>query len=71
MCVGIMITVVSCVVGSVAKSGVGGVPFTGIMLIIIGAVLWRRVATKVCPECAERVKDQARKCQSCGADLSG
>lgn len=69
VCVGIMMTVVSCVIGSVAKSGAGGVPFTGIILIIIGAVLWRRVATKLCPDCAERVKAEARKCRHCGAEL--
>ena len=70
-CVGLMITVVSCVLGSVVKSGAGGVPFMGITLMAIGAVLWRKTSTKVCPECAERVKSQARKCQYCGAELRG
>lgn len=68
-CAGIMITVVSCVVGSVVKSGAGGVPIMGIILMIVGAVLWHRASMKVCPACAERVKHQARKCQYCAADL--
>ena len=70
-CAGIMITVVSCVLGSVVGSGTGKVPFMGIILMTIGAVLWRKTSTKVCPACAERVKYQARKCQHCGADLIG
>ena len=69
--VGIMVTVVSCVLGSVVGSGAGGVPFIGITLMTIGAVLWRKTSTKACPECAERVKYQARKCQYCGAGLAG
>jgi hypothetical protein len=68
-CFGIMISVVSCVIGSVVESGAGGVPFIGIILIIAGAVLWHRTSMKACPACAERVKYQARKCQYCGADL--
>lgn len=70
-CVGLMVTVVSCVLGSVAGSGAGGVPFMGIALMIAGAVLWHRTSTKACPGCAERVKYQARKCQYCGADVAG
>jgi hypothetical protein len=70
-CVGLMITVISCVLGSVVGSGLGGVPIIGITLMIISAVLWRKTSTKVCPGCAERVKYQARKCQYCGADLVG
>jgi hypothetical protein len=68
-CVGIMVSVVSCVLGSVVGSGAGGVPFIGIILMIIGAVLWHGASMKPCPACAERVKFQARKCQYCGADL--
>jgi hypothetical protein len=70
-CVGLMITVISFVLASVAGSGLGGVPIIGITLMIIGAVLWRKTSTKVCPGCAERVKYQARKCRYCGADLTG
>jgi len=70
-CLGIMITVVSCVVGSVIGSGGGGIPFTGIALIIIGAVLWQKTSTKLCPACSERLKYQARKCQNCGANTTG
>jgi len=70
ICLGIMITVVSCVVGSVIGSGAGGIPFTGVALIIIGAVLWRKTSTKSCPACSERVKLQASKCQHCGADIT-
>ena len=69
-CVGIMITVVSCVLGSVVGSGAGGAPFMGIAFMIIGAVLWHKTSTKICHG-SERVKSQARKCQSCGADLVG
>lgn len=68
-CLGIMITVVSCVIGSAIGSGAGGIPFSGLALIIIGAVLWRKTSTKLCPACSERVKLQARKCQHCGADI--
>jgi hypothetical protein len=70
-CVGLMITVISCVLGSVVGSGLGGVPIIGITLMVISAVLWRKTSTKVCPACAERVKYQARKCQYCGVDLVG
>lgn len=70
-CVGIMVTVVSCVLGSAVGSGAGGVPFMGIVLMIGGGLLWLRSSTKACPGCAERVKYQARKCQHCGADLLG
>jgi hypothetical protein len=70
-CVGLMITVVSCVVGSVLGSGFGGMPILGITLMIIGGVLWHRTSTKLCPGCAERVKYQARKCRYCGAELAG
>jgi ribosomal protein L40E len=70
-CLGLMITVISCVFASVLGSGFGGVPIIGITLMIISAVLWRKTSTKVCPECAERVKYQARKCRYCGADLVG
>jgi hypothetical protein len=66
-----MVTVISCVLGSVVGSGLGGGPIIGIALMIIGAVLWRKTSTKVCPGCAERVKYQARKCRYCGADLVG
>jgi hypothetical protein len=69
VCVGIMVTVVSCVLGSVVGSGAGGVPILGIGLIIAGAVMWKKTATKLCPACAERVKYQARKCEFCGADV--
>jgi hypothetical protein len=48
-CVGLMITVISCVLGSVVGSGLGGVPIIGITLMIISAVLWRKTSTKVCP----------------------
>ena len=68
-CLGIMITVVSCVVGSAIGSG-ADIPFTGIALIIIGAVLWRKTSKKSCPACSEHVKHQARKCQHCGADIT-
>jgi hypothetical protein len=70
-CVGLMATVISCVLGSVVGSGLGGAPIIGITLMIISAVLWRKTSTKVCPACAERVKYQARKCRYCGADLVG
>jgi len=69
--VGLMITVISSVLGSVVGSGFGFAPVIGITLMIISAVLWRKTSTKVCPECAERVKYQARKCRYCGADLVG
>ena len=69
-CVGLMITVVSCVLGSVAGSG-AALPFVGIAFMTVGAVLWSKASTKVCPGCAERVKSQTRKCQYCGADLVG
>ena len=70
-CAGLMITVVSCVLGSVVGSGTGSAPFMGITLMTVGAVLWRKTSTKVCPGCAERVKSQARKCPYCGANLIG
>jgi hypothetical protein len=66
VCIGIMITVVSCVLGSVVGSGAGGVSIIGIGLIIGGAVMWKKTATKLCPACAERLKSNARKCRHCG-----
>lgn len=69
ICLGIMLTVVSCVLDSVIGSGGGGVSIMGIGLIIGGAVMWQKTATKLCPYCAERVRQQARKCARCGTDL--
>jgi hypothetical protein len=68
-CFGIMITGVSCVVGSAVGSGTGGVPLMGIMLMIVGAGLWHKTSRKACPVCAERVTSQTRHCRHCGADL--
>ena len=69
ICLGIMVTVVSCVLGSVVGSGGAGVSIMGIGLIIAGAVMWKRSLTRPCPSCAEPIKYQARKCASCGADV--
>jgi ribosomal protein L40E len=70
-CIGLMITVISCVLASVVGSGLGVAPLIGIALMIVSAVLYHKASTKVCPACAERVKYQARKCRYCGADLVG
>ena len=68
-CVGVMITVVSCVLGSAIGSGVGRGPFMGIALMILGAVLWNKTSTKVCTGCGGRVGYLARKCRHCGENL--
>jgi hypothetical protein len=41
-CVGIMITVVSCVLSSALESGINRGPFFGIALIILAVVLWQK-----------------------------
>lgn len=68
-CVGLMITVVGCVIGSTLGSGTGGAPFFGVLLMILGGGLWQRFSRKACPACAERVNLQAAKCPNCAADL--
>ena len=70
-CLGIMITAVSCVLGSVVGSGAGGAPLFGIAIMRTGAVLWHRRLSKICPACSERVKYQASTCQRCGAQIAG
>jgi hypothetical protein len=70
-CAGIMITAVSCVLGSALGSGVGRGPFIGVAMMILGAVLWQKSSTKTCLGCAKLVKHHARKCPHCGADLVG
>ena len=69
-CVGVMITVVSCVLSSALNSGIGSGPFIGMALMILAVVLWKKSSTQVCPVCAERVQHRARKCKHCGADLA-
>ena len=44
ICVGVMITVVSCVVSSAMEMGTGGVSFIGIGFMILGAVLWKKAS---------------------------
>ena len=43
-CVGIMITVLSCVLSSALESGINRGPFIGIALMIIAVVLWRKTS---------------------------
>lgn len=67
-CVGIMISVVSCVLGSVVGQGTG-LPFVGILLVVTGGVIWYRTSTRACPGCAWRMPYQARRCSHCGAQV--
>ena len=41
-CLGIMITVVSCVLSSALESSINRGPFIGIALIILAVVLWQK-----------------------------
>jgi hypothetical protein len=67
-CVGLMITVVGCVVGSMLGS-TGGTTMSGIALMAVGAAIYWVGSTKVCPQCAKRIKHTAVDCKHCGSDL--
>jgi len=50
---------------------VGGVFFwAGVALMIAGILIYRVSGRKTCPQCAERVKYEAKKCKHCGSELA-
>lgn len=65
-CLGLMITVVGCVIGSMLGS-TGGTSMSGMILMILGAGIYWFGATKVCPQCSKRIKHNERACRHCGA----
>jgi hypothetical protein len=64
-CVGLMITVVGCVIGSIMGS-TGGTTMPGVTLMVLGAGLYWLGSTKVCPQCSKRIKHTALECKHCG-----
>lgn len=68
-CVGLMITVVGCVIGSALGTGAGGAPLFGTLLMGFGGGLWHKFSRKPWPACAERVILQAARCPNCGAKV--
>jgi hypothetical protein len=65
LCVGLMITVVGCVIGSIMGS-TGGTPMPGVTLMVLGAGIYWLGSTKVCPQCSKRIKHTALECKHCG-----
>ncbi len=65
-CLGLMITVVGCVIGSVVGT-TGGPNLSGIILMVLGGVIYRAGTTKVCQDCSGRIKQTERACKHCGA----
>jgi len=66
VCLGVMITVVGCVIGSVVGSS-AGTTLPGVILIIIGAVIYWFASTTVCSQCYKRLGHAAPECKHCGA----
>jgi len=64
-CVGLMITVVGCVIGSVVGSG-SGTTLPGITLMIMGGAIYWGASTKVCAQCSKRIQSSALQCKHCG-----
>jgi hypothetical protein len=64
-CVGLMITVVGCVIGSIMGS-TGGTTMPGVTLMVLGAGIYWLGSTKVCPQCSKRIKHTALECKHCG-----
>jgi hypothetical protein len=65
-CVGVMVTVVGCVIGSLMGQSGAGAMGPGTVLIIIGAGIYWVASTKICPQCSKRVKHNAVECKYCG-----
>jgi hypothetical protein len=64
-CLGLMITVVGCVIGSMLGSQ-GRTTISGVALMILGAGIYWVGSTKVCPQCSKRIKQSALECKHCG-----
>ena len=65
-CVGLMITVVGCVIGSVIGASTG-TTLPGFTLMIVGGGIYWFGATKACLQCARRIQHNAVECKHCGA----
>ena len=68
-CVGVMVTVVGCVIGSLMGQTGGGPVGSGTILIITGAVIYWLASTKICPQCSKRVRYNALQCKHCGSAI--
>ena len=64
-CLGLMITVVGCVIGSMIGS-TGGATMSGMPLMILGGAIYWFGTTKVCSHCTKRIKHTERACKYCG-----
>jgi len=65
-CLGVMVTVVGCVIGSVAGLSTG-TTVPGFTLMIAGAAIYWLASTKICLRCNKRVRQAALECKHCGA----
>lgn len=63
-CLGLMITVVGCVIGSMIGSI--GTTMPGASLMILGGGIYWIGTTKACPHCGKRIKHTERQCKHCG-----
>lgn len=69
LCVGVMVTVVGCVIGSLMGQSGAGTIGPGVVLIVIGAGIYWVASTKICPRCSKRVRHSAIECKYCGSSM--
>jgi uncharacterized membrane protein len=64
-CVGLMMTVVGCVTGSMIGS-TSRTTMSGVILMLLGAGIYWLGSTKVCQRCSKRIKHTELECKRCG-----
>jgi rRNA maturation endonuclease Nob1 len=66
LCVGVMVTVVGCVIGSLMGQSGASAMGPGTVLIIVGGGIYWVASTKICPQCSKRFRYNAVECKYCG-----